>query len=438
MTSEVSCKEAYVWVWLPGATGPVVAGRLADYDGQLQFNYGKSYLEQAQALYPPELPLRSGRLPLRKDLMLPGCLRDAAPDAWGRRVLNFSKPALTAANNAQALLGYLLESGSNRIGAFDFQQSPTEYRPRVATRISLDELLSAAGNIEHGKALPARYEQALRQASTIGGERPKALHEEGGKQWIAKFSSSSDPFNLVKAEYIAMRLAALSGLQVAAVKLKQVAGKEVLLVERFDRSKTAEGWQRHALVSALTLLELDDAQAQYASYEDLAELIRHRFTDARATLRELFGRLVFNILCGNTADTARNHAAFWDDKGFTLTPAYDLCPQPREDNEATQAMFISGNDKRSRLATCLQAAHHFLLTASEALFLIDAQLHSLSRNWLPVCEEAGLSEPERMQLWGRVVVNPTVFDALGGDAARLLIQVDLSGKPRKAEQLSMF
>ena len=129
-----------------------------------------------------------------------------------------------------------------------------------------------------------------------------------------------------------MRLAARAGLKVAPVRLEHVAGKDVLLVERFDRTKTNGKWTRKAMVSALTLFGLDEMMARYASYEDLAEIIRHRFTAPKATLHELYGRLVFNILCGNTDDHARNHAAFWDGARLTLTPAYDICPQSRAGN----------------------------------------------------------------------------------------------------------
>ena len=80
--------------------------------------------------------------------------------------------------------------------------------------------------------------------------------------------------------------------------------------------------QGHGL--ALTLFGLDELMARYASYEDLATIIRHRFESPADTLHELFGRLVFNILCGNTDDHARNHAAFWDGRSFNLTPAYDF------------------------------------------------------------------------------------------------------------------
>ena len=115
--------------------------------------------------------------------------------------------------------------------------------------------------------------------------------------------------------------------------------------------KSEAGWQRKAMVSALTIFSLDEMMARYASYADLTETIRHRFTAPKDTLRELFRRLVFNIVCGNTDDHARNHAAFWDGKQLTLTPAYDICPQSRTGNEASQAMLITADSRRSTLAT---------------------------------------------------------------------------------------
>lgn len=91
MTSKQSNKEAYVWIWLAGETEPVVCGKL-EADGELvRFNYGRSYLERRNAIpvYEPELPLQPGILPLLGDLEIPNCIRDAAPDAWGRRVMTF-------------------------------------------------------------------------------------------------------------------------------------------------------------------------------------------------------------------------------------------------------------------------------------------------------------------------------------------------------------
>ncbi|EAZ98214.1 type II toxin-antitoxin system HipA family toxin [Marinobacter sp. ELB17] len=171
----------------------------------------------------------------------------------------------------------------------------------------MSELLASAERVEQGIPLTPELDQALFHGSSIGGARPKALVEDNGIKYIAKFSSTTDLFSVVKAEYIAMRLASLAGLNVAPVRLTRAAGKDVLLIERFDRERRENGWLRKPLVSALTILGLDDMMARYASYEDLAEVIRHRFTKPRQTLRELFSRLVFNVLCGNTDDHARNH-----------------------------------------------------------------------------------------------------------------------------------
>ena len=186
----------------------------------------------------------------------------------------------------------------------------------------------------------------------------------------------------------------------------KLADKEVLLIERFDRAPTGEGWSRKAMVSALTLLALDEMMARYASYETLAEIVRHRFTDPKRTLRELFSRLVFHILCGNTDDHARNHAAFWNGSELALTPAYDICPQGRTGNEASQAMQISGNNNLSQLKSCLETAHNFLLSEAEARSIFEELTAAIEQQWDTVCEEAGLSEVDKRLLWGRQFLNP--------------------------------
>ncbi|MDQ6971469.1 MAG: HipA domain-containing protein [Mariprofundaceae bacterium] len=244
----------------------------------------------------------------------------------------------------------------------------------------------------------------------MGGARPKAMFDSDNKKYIAKFSSGSDVYSVVKAEYIAMRLARLAGLNVAGVQLVRASHKDVLLIERFDRVQTGQGWQRCCLVSALTLLGLDEIMARYASYENLAEIIRHRFDNAPETLCELFSRLAFNILCGNTDDHARNHAAFWDGRILSLTPAYDLCPQGRAGNEASQAMLISGANRMSRLAGCLDAAPQFLLSHSEAREIIAHQVQVIDGHWDEVCDDAALSRVDRAVFWHRQFLNPYAFE----------------------------
>ena len=405
MTSKGPYTEAYVWIWLPGQTEPVVAGKLTAHGDRLLFNYGRSYLarDDAIAIYHPELPLQPGIMEPRVGHRMHGCIRDASPDAWGRRViLNATLGRRGAATDSDQLdeLTYLMESGSDRIGALDFQASPTEYIPRAAGNATLEELMASAERVEKGLPLSPELDQALRHGTSIGGARPKAQVQDRDKRYVAKFASSTDLYSVVKAEYLAMRLAYFAGLEVASVSLTRAMRKDVLLIERFDREPAGTGWQRRAMVSGLTLLSLDEMMARYAGYEDLAELIRHRFRDARATLRELFLRMLFNVLCGNTDDHARNHAAFWDGEALTLTPAYDICPQTRTGFEATQAMLISGNDRMSRISSCLRAAPQFLLSTQQATDLAEALLTAVITHWNAVCDQAELSPVDRRHLLG--------------------------------------
>ena len=408
-------QEAYVWIWLPGATVPVIAGRITRDGERLIFNYGQSYLGRKDRIpiYEPELPLRSGAIAPEAGLGMAGCLRDASPDAWGRRVIlnrAFGRKGKDVDTAVLDELTCLLQSGSDRVGALDFQHSSSEYVSRDAQAATLEELQSAAGKVEKGEPLTPDLDQAPFHGTSLGGARPKAIVQDGNTRMIAKFSSSTDTYNVVKAEFVAMRLAARAGLDVAPVRLEHVAGKDVLLVERFDRARTKDDWTRKAIVSALTLFGLDEMMARYASYEDLAEIIRHRFTSPKATLHELYGRLVFNVLCGNTDDHARNHAAFWDGEHLTLTPAYDICPQSRAGNVASQAMLIVGDNRTSTLAACLEAAPSFQLSESASKDIIARQISTIRDGWDDICEEAALTEVERNLLDQRMFLNDYIFE----------------------------
>ena len=415
MTSKET-KEAFVWIWLPDQTQPVVAGKLEADNGFIHFNYGKSYLERvggnppAIAIYEPELPLRAGVLPLPDGLKMPNSIRDAAPDAWGRRVIinkTFGQKGADTDTGDLGELTYLLESGSDRIGALDFQRSPSEYVPRSANNASLEELLESARRVEQGVPLTPELDHALFHGSSIGGARPKALIEDHGIKYIAKFSSSSDVYSVVKAEYMAMRLAMLAGLDVAPVKMRGVLDFSSSRVA--PRRRPPGRSPRTRCPSALTMFGLSDMTARYASYEDLAQIIRQRFFEPKAALKEMFSRLVFNILCGNTDDHARNHAAFWDGRELVLTPAYDICPQGRAGNEASQAMKIVGDRNLSQLKLCLDVAHQFLLTEEEAKEIFQRIEITIRENWDTVCEEVELSKVDKNLLWQRQFLNPFSF-----------------------------
>jgi serine/threonine-protein kinase HipA len=407
-------RQAFVWTWLPGASEPVVAGRI-DADGPMHtFTYARSYRRRrdAMSLYEPELPLVPGPLRPVGDLTIAGCLRDSAPDAWGQRVILARHLGhLTGASDVSelSLLTYFLESGTDRIGALDFQDSPTEYVPRPMSSATLEQLMGAAADIENGRLLPPALAEALTRGTSIGGARPKVLLTDEGRDLIAKFSSTTDIRPVVKAEGVAMDLARRAGLNVAPVQVTEVAGKDVLLVERFDRPG---GGQRRHLVSALTILGLDEfTGARYGSYADLADHIRQSFTSPAATLRELFSRIVFNILVGNTDDHPRNHAAYVNaDGGLTLSPAYDICPQPRSVPQANQAMAIGRDGQRtSQIITCRTACETYLLSSAQAQAIIDEQIEIIRTQWDEAARAARLTELDRRQLYGREILNEFIF-----------------------------
>ena len=403
--------SAYVWVWLPGATEAVVAGRLDAVGAAFMFTYGRSYRDRPGAipLYLPELPLQPGRIRPLHDLPVAGCLADAGPDAWGRRVIlarHFGRITPSSDTGDLGLLTYLLESGSDRIGALDFQTSASTYTPRTASA-TLEELQTAAERLERGEPLSPALDAALLRGTSIGGARPKALVDDGDRHLIAKFSSITDPYPVVKAEGVAMDLARRVGLDVAASEVTSSLRKDVLLVERFDRTRVPG--ERRQLVSALTILGLHELTGRYATYPDLADQIRARFTEPAATLRELFSRIVFNIAIGNTDDHARNHAAFWDGATLTLTPGYDLCPQPRSGQEAAQAMAIGRQgERRSQFRVCLDAADVYQLTRAEASEIVERQVAVINEEWDDAADAARLTTLERRLLWRRQILNPFV------------------------------
>lgn len=404
-------REVFVWTWLPGADAPVVAGRLDRTGPAISFVYARSYLarEDAISLYPAELPLRPGRIEPLAGLDAPGCILDGRPDAWGQRVI---LNRLTGRDWHEQDPGdlddltYLLESGSNRVGAIDFQRSSERYVARGGPPATLDELATSAQRVEAGVPLTPELDAALVHGSSIGGARPKAQLDDGGRPLIAKFSASADTYPVVQAEFVAMRLAARAGLDVAPVELAQALGKFVSLVERFDRPTRST--RRH-FASALTVLQLRELDAAYASYADLAERVRHEFADPRAALRELFARMAFNVLVGNTDDHARNHGALWDGSSLTLSPAYDICPQRRAGGEASQGMMIGPAPRGYRLsnvAGCVEHCHHFGLNTAEARELIDHQIDVIEREWDELCDEAELSVVDRALLRQRAVLHP--------------------------------
>lgn len=401
--------SAFVWVWLPGGADPVVAGRIDRADDSYTFTYGRSYLARDEAipLYLPELPLRAGRIHAPDGLRVAGCLRDAGPGAWGQRVILARSVGHLGRHADAGTLTYLLESGSDRIGALDFQRSATDYVSRDADHLTLAQLQDAAQRLTAGKGLAPHLADALLRATSIGGARPKVtLLDEDGRPVIAKLPTHTDPYPAVKFEAAAMSLAGHVGITVARTRLIRSSGRDVLLVDRFDRP--GEG-RRTLMVSALTILGLDEVTgARYSSYIELADQIRARFHNPASTLAEMFRRVVFNICVSNSDDHARNHAAFWDGKTLTLTPAYDIAPGLRSATTSIQAMAITRDGRRASLLNlCRESAHDYLLDPDQANQIINEVTSGIDAHFDEAADLAHLGGTDREQ-FRRLILHPSI------------------------------
>jgi len=397
--------EAFVWIWLPDAVGPVLCGKLQEDAGELQFFYGKSYLEKSDviSLDIRELPLESGVFRPRVG-EIHSVIRDAAPDAWGRRVLLY---LLEQENITE--LDYLLNAGSDRIGALVIQKSSDHYQIQETQTATLDQLVEAADLIDNGQPLPDALASALLHGSSVGGARPKALLYDNQSSWIAKFSSTTDHYPVVRSELAAMWLAGQCNVQVPAVRMVESMGKDVLLVERFDRIRTEAGTKKRFMISGLTALQLHETESLLASYLDLAGFIRRYAKDAGKDNSQLFRRMLFNILIGNNDDHARNHAFFWDGVRYELTPAYDICPMLRTGLTANQAMIVGKQGRSSTLKNVLSEAGLFGITKEDAIIVKNELIDKIEALWAEASDYAGLTKVQSDLLRRSTVLSPGIF-----------------------------
>ncbi len=409
MTSDpYRARRVFVWTWLPGEAAPVVAGAI-DRVGvdRLDFTYARSYLDNDSAisLYTPELPLRRGAQESLDGLTVAACLQDATPDSWGERVIG---NRLGSGDHELSIETYMLESGSNRLGAVDFQVGPEEYRPRLDTA-GLDELYDAAEKVLAGEPLNPAIGDALVNGTAIGGAHPKVLiSDESGVDYIAKLSVSTDVHPWIPAEAVAIELARRCGIDTPNARVIQSMGRKVLLIERFDR---LPGGRRRHVVSGLTMLGFDALLgARYGSYPEMLDVLRELGRAPQDVGRSLFERVVFNVAIGNNDDHARNHAAFWDGQSLELTPAFDLTPQIRSTDTSAQAMAIGRDGSRaSQFSVCVAAAADYGLSRPEAREIVDRVVSTIEQQWRDAADSTGMSEADRQLLRSRSILNGSVF-----------------------------
>lgn len=234
----------------------------------------------------------------------------------------------------------------------------------------------------------------LRAGSSLGGARPKAhVRAPDGQVAIAKFpSASSDTWNVMAWEKTALDLAALAGITVPVSTLITVAGRHVLVIDRFDR----DGTRRIGYVSALTMLEARDGDT--GSYTDIGSAIEQHSPNTTTDLQQLWRRIAFGVLICNTDDHLRNHG-FLHRSGdsWTLAPAFDLNPNPAPGHKELATAIDDPGDPRASVDVLMQVAPMFRLPGAKAVGALREVVHA-TQQWRQVAARNGLSEQELHQM----------------------------------------
>ncbi len=400
-------KNLFVFSNLDGEFVPAGQLQLDEEGSKLiasSFAYGLRYLDRsnAQEVDPVALGLKNKSELKGKRLVPPnsleafGGIRDAAPDSWGRRVI---EARLKVPANSLPESTYLLEAGSDRIGALDIRASlDQEERPAHESIHNLSYILEGAQRIEAGLPVSEALSRILVVGSGLGGMRPKAsVRDDENILWMAKFPGNTDgALDVPSIEYATLKLAELAGLNVAETQLRQVGKKKVLMAKRFDRSWTASAQSveiRHHVISALTLVACHESESNTKSYMDIADAIRRYclVQTVKSDIEELYARMIFNLFVSNDDDHLRNHAFLWnhDLKGWSLSPLYDVMPHAVIASERYQHLGVGPQGKLATIDNAYAAKERFGLSAQQARSIIDC-VWRVTRQWKTHFESLGI------------------------------------------------
>ena len=322
--------------------------------------YGDAWLQSGFALS-EDLPLiKREFFPVDKETAA-GAVDDARPDRWGERVIRLlDKPARLA------VLDFLFYAGDERFGALGVSVSPDQYLARGMGPLPLladaQEIERLIGQILAGEPIDEHQRRLIAPGATLGGARPKALLNVDGQAWLLKFNEPFEPIDTPMVEHATMTLAEQAGIRVAGTMPVKVRQGHALAIKRFDRG---EGLRRHALSANVAL----KAAGQALAYPELAQWLRRRGVASgglnREQMKELFRRMVFNILIDNTDDHEKNHVLLMADSGeYELSPAFDVLPSGQALGYQQMRVGASGAD--STLANALSECDQFGMKKTEA------------------------------------------------------------------------
>ena len=352
---------------------PVLVGELhlVRKPHSVSLRYAASWLARGFALS-EDLPLLTGEfLPPEKDTAA-GAVDDARPDRWGERVIRFiDKPPRLS------LLEYLYFSGDERFGALGVSLSPDRYEPRrmgplptLADTAAIHELVRKV--LANEPIAPAQ-KRLISPGATMGGARPKALLDIEGEQWVVKFSEG-EPTDTPLIEHATMTLARAAAIRTAQTMPIRLVDGHAVAIKRFDRAGAA---RMHAMSANVAL----KAAGERMGYPELAQLLRRRGIVEGgvnvAQMRELFRRMVFNILIDNTDDHEKNHVLLVDGaQHYELSPAFDVLPSGQA--LGYQQMRVGVDDADSTLDNAMSMCTLFALTKDEAALEVRGVIRAVA------------------------------------------------------------
>jgi serine/threonine-protein kinase HipA len=395
-------RQVYVYIQLPDTLESVPAGllkvtRQSDGTYVVRFRYGDRYLERRNAveLDPFQLPLGKLVHEFTKLKGIPGAIRDAAPDAWGRRVIEH-KLQRNPADLEE--IDYLIHGPQDGAGylSFGLKVEPPAPRPPYNRTHQLADLIAAAEAVEDGRRVPEQLLEQLEPGTSMGGARPKATIEHDERLWLAKFPERTDRFNLQRVEFATLDLARRCGLGTCQARLQDIGGRDVLMLQRFDRQRADLDYYRLGFVSALTVLDAEDTYASRDrwSYTLFADQLRRWSNRPQADCAELFRRMSFNAAITNNDDHPRNHALLRHSDGWRLSPVYDVVPVPMVSLERRDlALTVGSFGRTASLYNLISQSGRFGLSKEEARSEVH-QIATTVGTWRERFAANGVSEKD--------------------------------------------
>ncbi len=372
-------KKIFVHIELTGITHPVGTLWISEKKGEESstFEYFPEwYSSKAAFSLEPALHLGEGKY--HKEKRLFGSIGDSAPDRWGSFLMLRQESRLAKLENRQArtlkMSDFLLMVNDfTRQGALRFSENlenpsflTTYSKEHIPPLIKLRSLLEASNRIIEGKALPEDIKDLFEPGSSLGGARPKAVVlNPDNALLIAKFPSPEDKWDVETWEYLSLRMANRAGINTPKFWIHKVLDKNVLLLKKFDRDKNQ---YRIPFLSAMSLLDASDGkQEEKTSYLDIADALMEHGSKTSQDLRELWRRIVLNVLISNVDDHLRNHAFLYDGSdGWRLSPIYDLEPTPVEIKSRFLRTSINEADHTASLELAYEVAELFEFKPTEA------------------------------------------------------------------------